>query len=471
MFSTGTTCRAWFRAMCAAGLAISAAPVWAQAPVDATLYRLFLRDGSTIVSYGEFARVSDRVVVPLPLGGTPAAPDLQLVSLPADAVDWDKTDAYAESARAARYAATRGPEEYALLNEAVSRALGDIALTPDPARKIAMAGEARQNVTRWAAEHYAYRAQDVARLASLFDDVVAETRAASGEKNFELSLVANLAAPPAMPMLPPPTLQETIEQGLRAATLAPDATERMSLLRGIDRVLAGAGAGAAWAAPLRMRAAASLAVETRTEEAYAKLSRDALANADRLARTADVTGVERVMRTLLREDDRLGQRRPQEMASVLAALDAHLDAARRLRLARDAWEAHAVVARRYQQSVAEPLALMRRSRAALDEIRRLAGPSRVTLARLAERLETAERLAAALTAPAEEAEAHASLGNATRLARRAVEARQRAVASGSMQTAWEASSAAAGAVMLLDRALQDLRTAVSSPVPARPHTR
>jgi hypothetical protein len=39
------------------------------APLDASLYRIFLRDGSTIVSYGEFARVSDRVVVSLPVGG------------------------------------------------------------------------------------------------------------------------------------------------------------------------------------------------------------------------------------------------------------------------------------------------------------------------------------------------------------------------------------------------------------------
>ena len=29
---------------------------------DAVLYRIFLRDGSTVVSYGEFARVADRVV-------------------------------------------------------------------------------------------------------------------------------------------------------------------------------------------------------------------------------------------------------------------------------------------------------------------------------------------------------------------------------------------------------------------------
>ena len=117
------------------------------APPEATLFRVFLVDGTTLVSYGEYARVADRVVLSLPLGGTPAAPRLQLLSIPATSVDWDRTDAYADAARAARFAATRGPDEYALLQQAVARALSDIAVTTDADRKLAMAVEARQNVT------------------------------------------------------------------------------------------------------------------------------------------------------------------------------------------------------------------------------------------------------------------------------------------------------------------------------------
>ena len=41
-----------------------------------------------------------------------------------DAVDWEKTDAYADSARAARYAGTRGPDDFALLSNAVTVASG-----------------------------------------------------------------------------------------------------------------------------------------------------------------------------------------------------------------------------------------------------------------------------------------------------------------------------------------------------------
>src|SRR5688572_26375728 len=216
MFSTGR-----FRRAVAVGLMLlcGTAAFAQDAPADAALYRIFLNDGSTLVSFGEFARVADRVVVSLPLG-TPAAPGaapaLHLVTIPADTVDWEKTDAYADSVRATRYAATRGPDDFALLNEAVSRAISDIAVTADPARKVAMAVEARQNVTKWAADHFGYRAERVAELASMFDTVIAETRAQGGAVNLDLSLVASMAAPPSVALLPTPSFEDHLDQALRA---------------------------------------------------------------------------------------------------------------------------------------------------------------------------------------------------------------------------------------------------------------
>jgi hypothetical protein len=469
MFSTGR----FRRTILVCALLLCATRATAQAvQSEASLYRVFLLDGSTLLSYGEFARVSDRVVVSIPLGETVAGPDLHLVSIPSDSVDWEKTDAYADSVRAARYAGTRGPDDFALLNNAVTIALTDIALTTDPARKIAMAGEARQNVTRWIAEHYGYRAEEVARMASLFDHVVAETRAAAGEKNTDLSLIANFAMAPTAPLLPSPTARESVEQALRAAALAPDATERMSLLRAIERTLVDAdpasppGFGATsggWVALLRGRATGALAVEERASRGYDALTRDTLRTADRYARLADVTGVERVIRRALGEDDRLGQRRPQEMASLLAMLDGKLDAARRLRLARDSWAARAEEWSRYRMAIAEPLALLHVSRDSLDQIRRLAGPSRASLRRLATSTARATTLFAAVVAPPEAAEAHAILKNAIQLGSRAAESRQRALMSGNMNVAWEASAAAAGALMLLDRASGELTILQSPP--------
>jgi len=468
MFSTG-----WFRrlacavlvAPCAAfgtrsAVAEAAAPsvfaeaAPAQAAAEATLYRVFLRDGSTLVSYGEFARVGDRVVVSIPLGGSDEAPELQLLSLPSDSVDWEKTDAYADSARAARYAQTRGPDDYALLSNAVTIALNDIGVTPDPQRKAEMAAEARQNVMKWAAEHYGYRAKDVAGLAGLFDSVIAETRGAGG---FDLSLVANMAEPPSVPMLPPPSVRESVEQAMRAAALAPDAGERTSLLKSIQKVLASIDGRPEWAAAMRARAGAALALEERTDHAYGMLIRDSVRLADRYARNADVTGVERVVRRVLREDDRLGQRRPNEVAAALATLDASLDGARRLRLARDSYAARTALLRAYQVAIAGPVSAMQTSRGSLDDIRRLAGPSQARLTRLSARVAASVKELAAASVPGEAAVAHDLLRNAVTLAGRAADGRLKAIATGSMQDAWDASSAAAGALMLFDRATDELR--------------
>src|SRR5687767_14726267 len=95
---------------------------------DAVLYRVFLRDGSTLVSYGEFARVADRVVMSVPVGeGTP--PSLHLVSIADSAVDWERTERYADAARARRYAETRGENDFTLLSSEVARVLNQVALT------------------------------------------------------------------------------------------------------------------------------------------------------------------------------------------------------------------------------------------------------------------------------------------------------------------------------------------------------
>ena len=467
MFSTGRFRRALAVVFL---LLLCAMRVVAQSAPEASLYRIFLNDGSTLLSYGEYARVADRVVVslPLPTASTAASgPALHLLSIPADTVDWEKTDAYADSVRATRYAVTRGPDDLALLNEAVSRALNEIALTADPARKVAMATEARLSVMKWAAEHFGYRAERVAELASLFDSVIAETRAQGGAVNVDLSLVANMVAPPSVALLPPPSFEEHMDQALRAAALSPEASERVSLLRAIERVLTEAGASAGGVAtPLHARVRTALAVEERANRAYAGLTRDLVRSADRYARSADVTGVERVIRRALTADDRLGQRRPQEMAALLATLDTKLDAARRLRLARDNWAMRAEALRAYRAGIAQPLELLRVSRESLDEIKRLAGPTRVRLERLATRMVMAARLIAALTAPAEGAAVHAMLKSAAQFGMRAAESRLKAVALGEMKPAWEASSAAAGALMFLERATGELRDLTTLPLQA-----
>ena len=69
---------------------------------------------------------------------------LHLVSIAESAVDWERTDRYAQATRARHYAATRGEADFDQLSDEVARALNDVALTKDPAKRLALATEARR---------------------------------------------------------------------------------------------------------------------------------------------------------------------------------------------------------------------------------------------------------------------------------------------------------------------------------------
>ena len=58
---------------------------------------------------------------------------------------------------------------------------------------------------------------------------------------------------------------------------------------------------------------------------------------------------------------------------------------------------------------------------------------------------------------------HDLVAGAWRFAENAVDARFRAIQSGDIPIAWEASSAAAGALLLLSRAQQEIRTLLEPP--------
>src|SRR6187402_1585509 len=69
------------RTLVFAMMALASQPaVAAAAP---TLFRIFLTDGSDVVSYGEYARVGDDVIFSMAVGRASDEPRLQLVTLPA----------------------------------------------------------------------------------------------------------------------------------------------------------------------------------------------------------------------------------------------------------------------------------------------------------------------------------------------------------------------------------------------------
>jgi hypothetical protein len=454
----------------AAAVCVAQAGSRPSSPADALLYRIFLQDGSTLVSYGDFARVADRVVFSTPVGGLDGpSPALHLISISESSVDWDRTDQYAQATRARHYAATRGEADFEALSNEVARALHAVATTKDPARRLVLATEARRMLTAWPASHHGYRASDVAQLAALLDDAVGELRVAAGLPRVDLTLVATaVPLPPDVPELPPPTLRESVEQAFRAAAVTGDSTERVSLL---EAIVAGLGAPdpkaprdkTSWTSVLRARASAALAQELKVDRSYRELVSRTVTRADERARRADVSGIERLVQSVLRADDRLGRRRPQTTAALLATLDDRLDAARRLRLARDAWAMRRGGLVLYQRRIRPAIDRLRRSSSGLEQIRQLSGPAPEALAPLAARVTDGWRELKSIRPPAEAEPVHNLLVSALQLAIRAAASRRLAIAGADMTTAWEASAAAAGALLMFERAQEDLRKLTTPP--------
>jgi hypothetical protein len=185
------------------------------------------------------------------------------------------------------------------------------------------------------------------------------------------------------------------------------------------------------------------------------------------ASRADVRSLERLRKQVQSQDSGLGARRPDTVAALVATLDAHLDSARRMRLAQDQWLLRIERLRAYQQSAAPHVESLAASASSLDDIRALAGPSPQRLRVLAERLGRAARHLALLTPPEELAAVHALFRSAYGLATSAVQLRLDAAAAADVELAGQAAAAASGSMMLLERARADLAATMKPPIEPR----
>jgi hypothetical protein len=113
--------------------------------------------------------------------------------------------------------------------------------------------------------------------------------------------------------------------------------------------------------------------------------------------------------------------------------------------------------------VKPPLSQLDLMRTGLQDIKTLAGPDAAALARLTERASTATRGLRRVIPPPDLAAIHVLLQSACQMAEAAVQTRLQAVASGNMTTAWNASAAAAGSLMLLGRARDEIERYVAPP--------
>ena len=435
----------------------------ASAPI---LYRLYLTEGDTLVSYGDYVRVADRVVFSMPLTANLLDRQTQLVSIPATAVDWVATDRYAESARFDHYARTRGQSDFTALSGQVARVLNDIARTDDIARQRDLARRTRAALLAWTEANYGYREDDIREIVSLLDEAIGGVAPGSADaESFRLNLVAVTERPPRVKLLPKPSLQEMIVSSLTASRLTPVAAERTSMLQTVVGMLEESSdlLHSDWYRATRQIARRRLEGELRTSLDYAKLARSSVERATEYAADADVRGVQSVIETVRERDLELGEQRPEEMAAIVTTVEARLTDARALRLARDQWRLRRDVFRRYHDEVEQALERYGEASRMLDDIRQLAGPGARELDELRSHLREASAVIARVAPPAEVQGVHQLFGQALALATSAAALRGHAALTGNMGEAWDAASGAAGSLMLFERAREQLDRSVRMP--------
>ena len=431
---------------------------------EATLFRLYLTDGTTVVSYGEFARVGDRVIFSLLMGGG-VEPRLHAATLPAAAIDWPRTDRHAASARHQWYAQTRGEEDFRRLSDEVATVLNTVVMTRDRARALEIARQARATLAGWPRDHYGYRQRDVREILTVLDEAIAAIRGAAGAASFEVALVAETPVTPLEPVAMMPGVREQVVQAFGVARLTESAAERVALYQAVLQLLTNDGAvlPAVEMASFRRVAETAIRTEQAIDARYTGMARRLMTQATRAAARAEIADVQRVLDRIPREDTRLGRKRPEIVQALHASVNGQVESARRLRLLRDQWIIRRSLYFDYQRSVGAQMLQLVRSQPALEAIRRLDGPPPETLVTLQSRLKGgAERLERVIP-PADLRVTHELLLGAWRFAESAINGRYAAARSADVNAAWGASSSAAGALMLLSRAQQELRTLLEPP--------
>ena len=459
--------RVFYRAaglLCIAALVPSLAS--GQSAASRVLFRVFLSDGRVLSSYGEWARLDDRVIFSMPAQLTRDPIELHLVTIPSQRVDWPRTEAYAESVRAAAYVANRGNADFAAFSTDVAKVLNDVAKIQDPAARLATAERARQKLADWPGSHYGYRVGEVRDALAVLDEVIAQLRVSMGITRFDLSLSANapLSEPPPPP-LPPPTDAELVEQFVAAASIADSPIERISLLQTVMRLIDRALGvmPAEWASRMRGTIGGDLEREKRIEKAYDDLRNHTLEAAAKLAAGGKMSDLERLRDHVREEDRRLGGQRAGDVAALLATIDLQTASAISNRESRKEWDRRAPIFRRYRRSTNGAFKAFGDALTALEQIKTMNGPPVNTIATMTKRLNSAVRSFRKVVAPNELASGHALIASAWELADNAFRLRLEAVSANSVDVAQRASSAAAGALMLYQRARADQLAVMEPP--------
>jgi hypothetical protein len=311
-------------------------------------------------------------------------------------------------------------------------------------------------LTEWPRAHFGYRQQDVQEIVRLLESAIARLQGTAPPPPFQVAFVS--APEMALePMATLPSAREQLSQLLRIAAGTRDTTERVALLNSALSLIATPGVvSGADATRMRRSVESQLQQEASTDRRYSKISKDLLERATSAAAKADIRNVERVLERVTKEDQRLGQQRPEIVQALTASVLSQLDNARRLRLLRDQWRSRQAIFREYQRSVGLDIVQLVKARPALEAIKKLDGPEPGRLDSLNRALRGGAVRLERLLVPDYLRATHELVVGAWRFAETAAGGRAKAVAAADIGTAWEASSAAAGALMMLSLAQKEL---------------
>lgn len=432
----------------------------AAADVTAPVFRVFLKDGTALACWGEYAQVGDTLVLTIPIGST-SKRTYEFLSVPVSSIDMPKTEAYAEAVRAAQFASSRGAAEYAELRDRLARQLAAIPLLPDSGERIAAAESARQQLLDWAGTSHGYRAREVHELLQVFQSTIVDLRMKAGESRFSINLSAG-SAPPAPPRLrAAPGAAETVRLALRAASATDDEEVKKAILKRARAASWSVGGEAGVA--LRKAVANRLAAEARTDGLYRWLRSDVTRRAVDAVDRGDARAIDVQRQRVARFDRIWGRQRPAVVTGLLGTLDAYYEAAAEHRLVLDQWESVRVENEAYQKKLAPFIATLDRLRPTLEAIKDLASTPLTALVRA--QGETASMIASLgnFAPPPASAAAHGLLAQAIERADFAVRTRHTAVSQRQMALAREAASAAGDAHARLLEAKAALAALVRPP--------
>ena len=434
--------------VCVAG---ATARAWAQPSLET--FRIFLRDGRVLTSYGEFARVDDDLVFVVTQGERLGVEAHDLITVSVAKVDMPRTIEYAGALRTARYGTTRGEREYLNFTEDISRALAELEASDDKDRRLGIAQVARARLATWPQGHYNYRAAELRQLVSLFDELIVELQAATGVSHFSLDFVANTAPSSVVPLMEAPSSVESVEMALVAAAATEIGIEKLAVLQSASRVVATLPQ-----APeaLRAEVARVLDDETRVELSYRTLLKNAVVRADAAVRQGRPAVVARLIADLKAGDARLEHRRTRDVAGVLRRLDAEARLAADQKVALDRWASVQHELRAYDVRVRAVLDGWLSQMPTLSAIRERRRAAPASLEAAARRFSELDRALTVLRPPDELRNAHGVFRSAIQMVRQGLVLGQRLAVAPNTGIARNASSAIAGAELLREQGLKDL---------------